>query len=1055
MVLSDLSIQRPVLAVVLSALLIVFGWLGYERLPVRELPNIDFPVVSISTNYPGASAEVVDNEITERIESVVNGIEGIKTIRSRSREGASSVSIEFDISRDIDSASNDVRDRVGRVLDNLPEEAEPPEISKVNADGQPIIWATLSSETMSTLELTDYVRRYMVDTITTIPGVASVRIGGERAFAMRIWLDRAAMAARGVTVQDVERALRRENTELPAGRIESSAREFTVRTDTRLSAPDQFRRIVLSNEDGNIVRLSDVAKVEVGARDTRGEFRINGNDAVGLGIIRQSTANTVEVAAGVRALFDQIRPTLPTGTSLDIRNDDSVYINQSIYEVFHAIGVALALVVVVVWVFLRDVRATIIPVVAIPVSIVAAFGVLSAFGFSINVLTLLAFVLAVGLVVDDAIIVVENVSRRIEEGEPPLLAAFRGARQIGFAVIATTLVLIAVILPLAILEGAQGRLFREFAVALCAAVAFSGLVALTLTPMLSSKLLRGHTGNHGKLFMASERAFQALARGYGRVLDWAIGAPVMVGAGFVAVLVGTWLLFVGLPRELAPVEDRGVVRIQVVSPEGSSQEYTAREMAAVQAILKPYLDSGELDSALSILNPSFGGQSGVNRGFVVARTPPFAQRKRSILEITAELRPKLQAVPGARIVPILPSGLGGGGGGSSNQLQFVLGGSTYAELAEWRDIVIERLGDYGGLTSLQADYDETKPQLRITVDRDRAADLGISIQDIGATLETMMGSRVVTRYMDRGEEYDVVLQAELSGRANPRDLSNIFVRTGTADAQLIPLANLIQVQDAAAPAELNRYDRLRSITITGNLVEGVSMGEAMEVVEAAVREVLPPEARLSWEGAARQQQEASASIFFAFGMAMLVAFLVLAAQFENFRLPVMILLAVPLAVFGGMGAVALSGQSNNIYTQIGVIMLIGLISKNAILIVEFANQLRDEGLELIEAVRQASQLRLRPILMTSIATVFGAVPLAIATGAGAEARAAIGWVIVGGVTVGTILSLIVTPVAYAMFARNIKPIGTIRRQIQELDGRFTPAGVPGDAPAARPPAAAE
>ena len=1031
MVLSDVSIQRPVLAFVLSALLIVFGWLGYDRLPVRELPNIDFPVVSVTTGYPGASAEVVDNEITERVESVVNGIEGIKTIRSRSREGSSSVTIEFEINRDIDSAANDVRDRVGRIADDLPEEADIPEISKVNADSQPIMWATLSSDRMGTLELTDYVRRYMVDTISTVPGVASVRIGGERTFAMRVWLDRGAMAARAVTVQDIEQALRRENTELPAGRIESSSREFTVRTDTRMSAPDQFRRIVVRQDGQNLVRLGDIARIEIGARDDRGDFRINGNTTVGLGVIRQSTANTVEVAERVRVLFDQMRATLPQGMSLDIRHDESTFISQSIYEVFHAIVVALGLVVVVVWVFLRDIRATLIPVIAIPVSIVAAFGVLSALGFSINVLTLLAFVLAVGLVVDDAIIVVENVSRRIEDGEPPLLAAFRGARQIGFAVIATTLVLIAVILPLAILEGAQGRLFREFAIALASAVAFSGLVALTLTPMLSSKLLRGHTG-HGRFFEMSERAFQGIANGYGRALDWALGAPLVVGAVFAAVLAGIALLFVSLPQELAPVEDRGMVRIAVLAPEGSSQEYTAREMASIDAILQPYLRSGEIDSALAILNPGFGGQSGVNRAFIIVRTPPWDQRKRSIQELTAEIRPKLMAIPGARIVPILPSGLGGGGA-SSNQIQFVLGGSTYAELAEWRDMVMERLSTYQGLNSLQADYDETKPQLKIAVDRDRAADLGISIQTIGTTLETMMGSRAVTRFMDRGEEYDVMLQAEEADRANPRDLSNIYIRTGNGSGQLIPLANIIRIQDSAAPAELNRYDRLRSITITANLTEGTSMGEAMGVVEDVVREALPPEARLSWEGAARQQKEASASIFFAFGMAMLVAYLVLAAQFENLRLPVMILLAVPLAVFGGLGAVALTGMSNNIYTQIGVIMLIGLISKNAILIVEFANQLRDEGLEINAAVREASLLRLRPILMTSIATVFGAVPLAIATGAGAEARSAIGWVIVGGVSVGTFLSLFVTPVAYRMFAHNLQPIGAIRRRLADMD----------------------
>jgi multidrug efflux pump len=1039
MVLSDLSIQRPVLAFVVSALLVVFGVLGYQSLPVRELPNIDFPVVSIDTRYPGASAEVVDNEITERIEGVVNGIEGIKTIRSRSREGSSSVSIEFDITRDVESAANDVRDRVGRIIDNLPAEADPPEVSKVDADSNPIMWITMTSTSLDQLELTDFARRYFVDTLSTLPGVASVRINGRRDFAMRIWLDRNAMAARNVTVQDIERAIRRENTELPAGRIESAAREFTVRTDTRLSRPEQFAGIVLRQDPAGSIRLRDVAKVEVAARDVRGDFRVNGETSVGLGIIRQSTANTVEVAEAVRRQLDVFRVGLPTGMSLDIRHDESLFISQSIYEVFHAIGTAVLLVIIVVWVFLRTLRATLIPVIAIPVSIIAAFGVLALLGYSVNVLTLLAFVLAVGLVVDDAIIVVENASRRIEEGEPPLLAAFRGARQIGFAVVATTLVLVAVILPLAILDGSQGRLIREFAVALVAAIAFSCIVALTLSPMLCSKLLRAQA-HQGRFFTASERVFVAMTNGYSRTLRAALGAPLLVFAAMFAVMAATAGLFLTTQSELSPIEDRGVLRISLVTPEGATGDFTRRELNAAEAILKPYLDSGEVNSVLTVLNPGFGGSSGVNRAALIVRTPPWNQRKRSIQALLSEIRPKLAAIPGARVSAALPSGLSSGGGSSANQLQVVIGGNTFEELAEWRDLLIDRLREYPGLSALQSDYDETKPQLRVIVDRERAADLGLSITDIGATLETMMGERVVTRYLDRGEEYDVVLRALDRDRGSARDLSNIFIRGGNS-AQLIPLANLITVVDSAAPTELNRYDRLRAITVTGSLADGVAMGEAVDQVRRIAAEALPPEARISFEGAARQHLEASQSILFAFGMALLIAFFVLAAQFENFRLPVMILLAVPPAVFGGMLAITAAGMTLNIYTQIGLIMLIGLICKNAILIVEFANQLRDEGLDLEAAVLEAARLRLRPILMTSIATVFGAVPLAIATGAGAESRQAIGWVIVGGVSIGTLLSLYLTPVLYRLFAHGIQPIGTIRRQLDVMEAGSDGAGV--------------
>ena len=1051
MVLSDVSIQRPVLAFVVSAMLLVFGVLGYQALPVRELPKIDYPVVSVDTSYPGASAEVVDNEITERIEGVVNGIEGIKTIRSRSREGASSVSIEFEIDRDIDAASNDVRDRVGRIIQNLPDEAETPEISKVDSDSQPMMWITVTSDRMDALELTDYIRRYYVDTLATVPGVASVRIGGQRQFAMRVWLDRQAMAARGVTVQDVQAAIRRENAELPAGRVESSQREMTVRTDTRLSTPEQFSRIVVRNdrEGGGLVRIGDIARVEVAARDERGGFRINGDTSVSMGIIRQSTSNTVEVSEAVRATLDGFRQSLPPGLNLTVRHDDAIFISQSIYEVFHAIGVAILLVVLVIWVFLRTLRATIIPVVAIPISIVAACGIMAALGFSINVLTLLAFVLAVGLVVDDAIIVVENISRRIEDGEPPLLASFRGARQIGFAVIATTLVLIAVIGPLAMLSGDQGRLFREFAIALMAAIGFSSIVALSLSPMLCSKLLR-EPGRQNALFRASERVFDAITTGYTRLLRWALGAPLVIMAVVIAMVAGTVGILRGLPTELAPTEDRGVFRIAITAPEGASIDYTMRELLAVEAILQPYVESGELGGVLSFLNPGFGGNAGVNRAFVVARTPPWAERtsERKVQEIVAEVRPKLMAIPGARIIPIMPSGLGRGGGGS-NQIQVVLGGNTFEELAEWRDALIGRLQDQPQLTGFSADYDETKPQFRVTVDRDRASDLGISITDIGTTLETMFGERVVTRYLDRGEEYDVVLQAEAGDRANPRDLTNIFVRgSGTRADTLVPLANLITVQDTAGATELNRYNRLRAITITANLTEGVSMGDAIDIVQQAALEVLPPEARVSFEGAARLQLEASQSIFFAFGMALLVAFLVLAAQFENFRLPGMILVSVLPAGFGGVLAIQLTGMSFNTYTQIGLIMLIGLIAKNAIMIVEFANQLREEGLELAAAIEEASRLRLRPILMTSIATVFGALPLALAEGAGAEARMAIGWVIVGGVTVGTLVSLFVTPVLYRLFAHGVKPIGTVRRRLQELERTHAETGhAPAQVPA--------
>jgi multidrug efflux pump len=1034
LVISELSIQRPVMAFVLSATLMVLGVLGFQALPVREIPRIDSPVVSVITNYPGASAEVVDNEITEKIERGVAAVSGIKTIRSRSLEGTSSINIEFELSRDLETAANDVRDRVARILPVLPDTIDPPQIFKVDSDTSPVMLLTVSSDRMSRLELTDYVRRYLVDPFSAVDGVAQVQLPDAREYAMRIWLDRNAMAARRITVGDVEAALKRENNEFPAGRIESGKREFTVRTDTRLVTADQFARIVLKRDGGNLIRLADVAQVEVAARDVRGDFRVNGKTgSVGIAISRQSTANTLDVANGLNKVLNQIERSLPPGTTINRQRDDSTFIRQSIREVFIAILFAVALVVIVIWAFLRTLRATIIPVVAIPVSLISAMAVLAALGFSLNVLTLLAFVLAVGLVVDDAIIVVENAMRRIEGGEPPLLAAYRGSAQIGFAVIATTVVLVAVVAPLAALSGTQGRLLREFAVALIAALVFSCLLALTLSPMLCSKLLRRAQG-HGRAFEASERAFTKIADTYASLLDRALAAPRLVLASLAGAIALAIVLFLSLPRELTPSEDRGYAQIQITGPEGATVDYMRSDLEIIERIVKPHLDRGELSFMLGVINPGFGGPTSVNRGFLMMQMAPWGQRDKTIQQLIAEIRPQVMAVPGVRTNPTMPSSLqtGGSGGGSPIQLQFVIGGNTFVELALWRDTLMERLSEYRGLAGVFGNYDETKPQLRIAIDRERAADLGVGIDDIGATLETMMGGRQVTRFLDRGEEYDVMLQAKDQERANPRDLSNIYVR-GTGSQQLIPLANLIRVVDVAGATELNRYNRLRSITFTGNLTEGTSMGKAIDDVRVLVAEVLPPEARLSFEGTAKQQLEASQSIVFAFTLALLAAFLALSAQFENFRLPGIILLAAPLAIFGGILTITLSGRSLNVYTEIGLIMLVGLIAKNAILIVEFANQLREKGASLDEAVREAARIRLRPILMTSIATVFGALPLAISTGAGSEARQAIGWVVAGGVTLGTAFSLFVTPVLYRLLARNVQPIGTVRRQIQRLE----------------------
>lgn len=1027
MVLSDVSIKRPVFATVMSLLLVVLGVASFLRLPVRELPQIDPPIVSITTTYRGAAAPVVETQVTEIIEGAIAGIEGIKTISSTSRDERSSVTVEFRLSRDIDAAANDVRDRVARVLSRLPETADQPVVAKQDADSRAILWATLVSDRHSGLELTDIARTLMVDRLSTVDGVANVLISGERRKAMRIWLDRRAMAARGLTVDDVEAAIRRENVELPGGRLESQAREFTVRTDTRLSTPEQFRSVIVAQRGGTQVLLGDVARVEVAAEDDRGELRLLRQTGVGLGIQRQSTANTLAVAQGVKAEIERLKPALPEGVQVVYGYDESLFIAQSIYEVFHALFVALAMVVGVIFVFLRSLRATLIPAVAIPVSIVGSFIALAAFGFSLNVLTLLGMVLAIGIVVDDAIVVLENIHRRIEEGEEPLIAAYRGARQIAFAVIATTLVLVSVFLPISFLEGQAGRLFSEFGFALAASVLISGFVALSLTPMMCSKLLRAHAAD-GRLVRWTEPVFAALNGGFRWTLDRALRAPLVVLAAAGALSLLAVSLFQALPKEFAPTEDRGVVVVPVTAPEGASFAYTREHVMKIEDILIPYVERG----VGSVVFASIGGfqrPAVSNTANVFLRLVPWHERTVKQQQIAAEIFPRVAAIPGVRAFAVNPGSLGTRG--FQAPIQLVLQGPDYETLVLWRDAVIEAARQSPLLVNLDSNFRETKPEIRVEIDRRRAADLGVSIQAIGRTLESMLGSREVGTFVQRGNEYRVLIQAEAADRATPYDLQNIFVRT--ASGALVPLSNFVTLTERARPQSLNREDRLRSITVTANLAPNVPLGEGMAAIEAAARSVLPPEARTTWRGQSREFVEGSSALLLTFALALLIVFLVLAAQFESFVHPFIILLSTPLAVTGGLMSLHVLGLSLNIFSQIGLVLLIGLMAKNGILVVEFANQLRDQGRSVRDAVLEASVARLRPILMTTIATILGAWPLATATGAGAESREALGVVIIGGMTVSTLVTLYAIPALYLLLAPLTRPSGEIARRLAALD----------------------
>ena len=1038
MKLSDLSIKRPVFAVVMSLLLIVLGVMSFTRLTLRELPAIDPPIVSVSVDYRGASASVVETRITQVLEDALSGIEGVNTIESRSANGRSNISIEFNLSRDIEAAANDVRDAVSRVVDRMPEEAEQPEIAKVESDADPIIWLNMSSTTMDTLQLSDYAERYITDRLSSIDGVAQVRIGGQQRYAMRIWLDRDQLAARGLAVSDVEDALSRENVEPPAGRIESADRDFTLRVTRNYQKPEDFAQIPLGKgADGYVVRLGDVAKVELGSEERRAYFRSNGVPNVGLGVVKTSTANSLDVAHAVREEADKIRSSLPKGTQIFVAFDTTTFIDAAVDRVYETLLEGIVLVLLVIWLFLGSVRAALIPAVTVPVCLIAAFIALYAFGFSINLLTLLALVLCIGLVVDDAIVVVENIQRRVDLGEPPLVAAKRGTAQVAFAVLATTAVLIAVFLPVGFLEGNTGRLFRELSVALAAAVAISAFVALSLTPMMSSKLLKPHAKEkpnrvHGWV----NRQFDKLSRGYGHVLEKTVHRSWMFGGLMVVAMVCAVVLFRFIPSELAPAEDRGSFQVMIDGPEGAGFDYTVGQMQQVEKILAPMTGG---DQPIQRANPRVPGSFGASEEMHTGRATIFLQdwdkRSESTADVAADVQKKLSVLTGVRARTQVSGGLVRSRGQPFN---LVLGGPDYAEIAQWRDLLLQRMQDNPGFVGPDSDYKETRPQMRVNIDRARAADLGVSVTEIGRALETMMGSRQVTTFVDSGEEYDVLVQADRAGRASPTDLQAIQVRSSTGE--LVPLSNLVSLSELAEPGSFNRFNRLRAITISAGLAPGYPLGEAIAWTQQVVAEELPEHAQIDWKGESREFQEAGGAVLFTFALALLIVYLALAAQFESFIHPLGIMLTVPLGVLGALLGLWITGGTMNLFSQIGIVMLVGLAAKNGILIVEFANQLRDEGRSVHQAIIESCSVRLRPILMTSIATIMGAVPLVLAGGPGSASRATIGVVVIFGVAFSTVLSLLVVPAAYTLLAPFTKSPESVAHELEKLESETPSVG---------------
>ncbi|WP_374662735.1 efflux RND transporter permease subunit [Inhella sp.] len=1004
MQLPELSIRRPVLAVVMSLLILLVGGVSYQQLTVREYPRIDEPVVTVSTRLAGASSEVIESQITKTLEDSIAGIEGVEVLTSISRSERSQITVRFKLNKDPDNAAADVRDRVARVRNRLPQATDEPQVGKVEADAQPMMRIAFPSDQMSPLEVTDYVNRVVRPKLQTALGVADVEVNGDRRYAMRIWVEPERLAAYRLTVQDVEDALRRQNLEVPAGRIESEQREFNVTARTDLNTPAQFEDIVVAQRGGLPVRLRDVARVEEAAADERSRIRLNGRPSVGLGVVKQATANPLEVSAAVNKMLPAIRDELPPGLEMELAVDTSVFIDRSVQSVYTTIIEAVVLVALVVFVFLRTLRASIIPLVTIPVSLIGSFALIQLAGFSINTLTLLALVLAIGLVVDDAIVVLENIYRYIEKGMSPFQAAIKGSREIGFAVVAMTLTLAAVFAPLAFTPGRTGRLFTEFAVTLAGAVIVSGFVALTLTPMMCSLLLKAHAP--GRFERVMERGLHAVDAAYRRALNWVLHRRWVTLLIMLASGAGSAWLWNMAPRELAPIEDRGVIFTPVSAPDGATLGYTARYLDAAARLAS---EDPEAERVFAFVG---GGQ--VSSGAVIVRYTDWETRTRSTKQLAQALQPKLAQLPGVQAFPVTPPSLGQGF--RSRPLGYVIiANDSYANLGRAVQQFQTEMAKNPGFVQVDTDLRLNKPELVLDVDRERAQDAGVSIDQVARAVETLLGSRNVTRYKRDAEQYDVMVQLEASSRTTPEQISQLFVR-GRNDT-MVPLSSLVKVRETVSPRELNHFNQRRAVVISANLAPGFALGTALAEMDRIAKEVLPPGYATDLTDVSREFRESSGALGMVFVLAVLFIFLVLAAQFESFIDPFIILMAVPLSMVGALLALHFTGNTINTFSQIGLITLVGLITKHGILIVEFSNQLRRAGEPLMEAVLHASVQRLRPILMTTGAMVLGALPLALAHGAGAESRQPIGWVIVGGMLLGTLLTLFVVPTLVTLMAR--------------------------------------
>ena len=1006
---SEITINRPVLAIVISLFLIILGLVSYDKLSIREYPDIDKPVITVSTIYRGASAEIMERDITQILEDSISGISDIKEIRSESQNEYSSIKIEFNLSRDMDSAANDVREKVGRALPKLPRNAEQPRVSKSDTDARAVMWIGFSSNQLTSIQLNDYLDRNVIDRLSILPGVASITIGGERKYAVRVWLDPDEMSARNITVNDVLVSVNRENVEKPAGRLDSTNRELDLQMTSKLSSINEFKNLLIKNIDGKKIILNDIARIEIGAETERGFLRANGEDAIGLGIVRQTKSNVLKVADAVKNELDLIRPSLPENITMDIGYDQSIFVKESIFQVRLALFISMLMVIAVIFYFLRSPSATLIPAITIPISVVATFYIIYVLGFSLNVLTFLALVLAIGLIVDDSIVVLENIKRRIDSGESVYDASILGTKQITFVVIATTIVLVSVFLPLSFMEGKTGRLFIEFGVVLSFAVIFSSIVALTLTPMLCSRLFK-----NAEITNVEPDAVSRFRKFYRESLIKSQNNPKKVFIFSIAVIIVSLVLFQITQKELAPTEDRGVFIIVVSTPEGSTLEYTDNIVKQVEDYLVPYKDNNEIKKLFAVVAPGFSGQPGaVNTAYLFATLTDWSDRRHQ-KEIVAELFPTLISIPGARVIAINPPSLGGSN--FKPGLQLVISGNNYDDINEWGNILIKNTESMN-FKNPNIDYKLTNPRINLSIDRDRAYELSISANEISTTIETLFAANKITTYASDGLTYNVILQAEDYFRMTPDNLDNIYIKS-PASGSLIPISNLVSLNETSSSETLNRINRMPSTIFSASLLPGYPLGDALEELANLTSQILPGNAKISYSGSSKEYFESGDSLLITIIFAVLVVYLVLSAQFESFKNPLTIILTVPIALTSGLYTLFLTGTSINVYSQIGFLMLIGLIAKNGILVVEFANQLRREGLAVEEAIIESSMIRLRPVMMTTISTLLGAIPLVLSTGAGSESRYSMAIVVLGGIAISSLITLYLVPALYRYIERN-------------------------------------